>query len=133
MEEKKKRKRFSKKQKEAFNFVFMCLLLDLAWYLLLTSQSLIWIFLFVLYSAWVMLSGIRLINMERFPAMPPSERFQAEIINGRQTVFPEVHKMKSFVIIDDAENWAKEQAENNESWRIIDLDTGREIRKPKQG
>ena len=133
MEEKKKRKKLSKKQKEWMNFIFLCFLVDVVCYVLITSNSILWMFLLCVYAAWLTLSGVKIINMERFPDVAPSERFQAEILNGRQTVFPDIHKMKSFIIIDDAEKWAKENAHYDESWRVIDLNTGMEIKKPKQG
>jgi hypothetical protein len=131
MEEKNKRKKLSKKQKEWMNFIFLCFLVDVTWYVLITSNSILWMFLLFVYAAWLTLSGVRLINMERFPDVAPNERFQAEILNGRQTVYPDIHKMKSFILMDDAEKWAKETAEQNETWRIIDLYTGREVRRPK--
>ena len=131
MDERKKMKKLSKKQKEAINFAFLCFLVDVVWYVLITSNSILWMFLLFMYAAWLTLSGVRLINMERFPDIAPNERFQAEIITGRQTVYPDIHKMKSFIMIEDAENWAKENADSNETWRIIDLYTGHEIRKPK--
>ena len=128
-----KNTRLTKKRKELINFSILCCLLLLGWYEVLTTQSILWVVVVMVYLAWVLLSGIKIWNMEKYKDLPPNERFQAEIITGRQTVFPDIHKMKSFVMIDDAEEWAKKTAESNESWRVIDLTTGREIRKPKQG